>query len=379
VKPVLVELTQRNVFPGLELEGAGREEYIRRTLFPGKAIRALQRRETARTLTKALDELQPAVLLLSGWSLPGAAEGLSWCAHRGVPAVLMSESTKEDEPRKPWKEFVKRRVVRLFRAALVGGRKHRDYVTELGMPANRVFTGYDAVDNGHFAAGADAVREEAAAWRLRLGLPEHYFLVCARFEPKKNLSRLLEGFAAYRRLAGPQAWRLVLLGDGELRPVLERARSQMGIQEEVAMPGFLAYQELPAFYGLAGAFVHASTTEQWGLVVNEAMAAGLPVLVSNRCGCAPDLVEEGGNGFTFDPYDVDGLARLMFRMSALPGEQRQAMGRRSREIIQHWGPERFAEGMRNAVEAALVAPRPRVGLLDKALLWALIHRPGAVR
>ena len=81
------------------------------------------------------------------------------------------------------------------------------------------------------------------------------------------------------------------------------------------MPGFKQYDELPIYYGLAGAFIHASTTEQWGLVVNEAMAAGLPVIVSERCGCAPDLVENGRNGFTFDPYDVDALTHLMLKMA----------------------------------------------------------------
>lgn len=120
-------------------------------------------------------------------------------------------------------------------------------------------------------------------------------------------------------------------------------------------------------------FVHASTSEQWGLVVNEAMAAGLPVLVSNRCGCAADLVREGVNGFTFDPYDVEEMTRLMFRV-AHGDVDRAALGQASREIIAEWGPERFAVGLEQAVEAALSAPAPKPSLLDRALLWALIHR-----
>ena len=73
----------------------------------------------------------------------------------------------------------------------------------------------------------------------------------------------------------------------------ERERSALGLDNDVIFPGFIQYDELPAYYGLAKAFIHASTVEQWGLVVNEALAAGLPVLVSERCGCAPDLVREG--------------------------------------------------------------------------------------
>src|SRR5208337_5127598 len=84
------------------------------------------------------------------------------------------------------------------------------------------------------------------------------------------------------------------------------------------LPGFKQYEELPAYYGLAGAFVHASTAEQWGLVANEAMASGLPVLVSNRCGCATELVEEGRNGFAFDPENVEQLAGFMRRLGCGP-------------------------------------------------------------
>ena len=117
--------------------------------------------------------------------------------------------------------------------------------------------------------------------------------------------------------------------------------------------------------------------EQWGLVVNEAMAAGLPALVSNRCGCAPDLVEEGRNGFTFDPYDAEELARLMLRVSSMSEDGRAAMGQASREIISRWTPETFATNLMKAVQIALNAPQPKATVVGRALLWVLIHRPRA--
>jgi glycosyltransferase involved in cell wall biosynthesis len=141
----------------------------------------------------------------------------------------------------------------------------------------------------------------------------------------------------------------------------------------VVRPGFKQYDDLPAYYGLAGAYIQASTTEQWGLVVNEAMAAGLPVIISNRCGCAPDLVEEGRNGYTFDPYDLDALAGLLRKIAADDCD-RAAMGQASREIIARWTPQTFAENLGKAAEAALNAPRPQANLLDKALLGALMRR-----
>jgi glycosyltransferase involved in cell wall biosynthesis len=140
------------------------------------------------------------------------------------------------------------------------------------------------------------------------------------------------------------------------------------------MPGFKQYPDLPAYYGLAKAFIHASTTEQWGLVVNEAMASGLPVLVSNRCGCAMNLVKDGVNGFTFDPFNVEEMAEVMLRLTETPKHRLTEMGDASREIISNWGPERFAKGLHDAVETALKNPRPRARLLDHLLLKALIYK-----
>ncbi|MDZ4289009.1 MAG: glycosyltransferase, partial [Prosthecobacter sp.] len=164
------------------------------------------------------------------------------------------------------------------------------------------------------------------------------------------------------------------LGDGPLRDELNRAITELGLQASVTMPGFKQYDELPLCYATADAFIHASTTEQWGLVVNEAMAAGLPVLVSNRCGCAPDLVVEGRNGFSFDPFDIEAIARGMAAMAALPEDRRQAMGGESRKIIANWGPERFGQGLHDAGALALRAGPQEASIANKLLLKALLCR-----
>jgi glycosyltransferase involved in cell wall biosynthesis len=374
----ILELTSANTFSELEVPtcNAG---FRRHTLMGRVPPEKISPRAVVAPLLQALSKMQPDVVCLNGWSLPGSLEALWWCLKTETPCVLMSESTEDDAPRRPWREFVKGRVVRLASAALVGGQPHRRYLEKFGFPNVRVFPGYDVVDNEYFAAGADQARCEAAKWRRQLDVPDRFFLASARFERKKNLGRLLQAFATYRRWAAEAPWDLVILGDGELREELQAQRSALGLGRVVLMPGFRGYSELPRYYGLASAFVHASNTEQWGLVVNEAMAAGLPVLVSNRCGCAPDLVEEGRNGFTFDPYDVEGLARLMLCMSTMSDAERAAMGQASREIISRWTPETFATNLMKAVEVALAAPRPKATLLDKFLLWALVHRPRALR
>jgi len=165
---------------------------------------------------------------------------------------------------------------------------------------------------------------------------------------------------------------LVLLGDGPLRSSINNQLSTLNLQNHVPLPGFKQYPELPVYYGLASAFIHASTTEQWGLVVNEAMASGLPVLVSNRCGYAIDLVQDGRNGFTFDPYDVEALAQLMLRLTETPKHRLAEMGDASREVIANWGPVRFPDGLARAIQAALDAPSIQPGWIDQLLLRALL-------
>jgi glycosyltransferase involved in cell wall biosynthesis len=159
----------------------------------------------------------------------------------------------------------------------------------------------------------------------------------------------------------------VLLGDGPLLPEVNQTIKRLNLSGTVHLHGFKQYSELPSYYGLAGAFVHASTSEQWGLVVNEAMAAGLPVIVSDRCGCAPDLVADGVNGYTFPPHDPDALAERLCLLTTAEST-RATMGKASRDRIADWGPEAFAYGLEHAAHSALEAPSPSPNLLTKMLL-----------
>jgi len=353
-------------------EVKGAKGFRRITLFALESVHVTAR-EVIRRIHATLDEVKPDAVAIPGWSAREALAALAWCLIHKRPAIIMSDSTVHDEPRTWWKEAVKRRIVGMCAGGLVGGHPHVEYITSLGMPLDHIFTGYDVVDNVHFVGGAEAASRNAGEVRKRLGLPSSYFLVSARFVAKKNLIRLTEAYASYRRQAGDRIWDLVILGDGELRRDLERQRATLGIADSFHLPGFKQYDELPYWYGAASAFVLASTSEQWGLVVNEAMAARLPVLVSDRCGCAADLVEEGINGFTFDPTDVEQLAMLMLRIAGNDCA-RHAMGDASHAIISRWTPATFAESLNQAVNSAMEIRRPATSLADRALLHVLTAR-----
>ena len=262
---------------------------------------------------------------------------------------------------------IKKLLVQNFDAAFVAGSLHKEYFTSLGLDSEKIVTGYDAVDNEYFMQAAIRVRSTEAALRAKHGLPVRYFLNVGRMEWKKNLEVLIDAYQLAREEIGENCPRLVFIGSGKLEQSLhERCRirgfsiwqaesiSGNVSQEEanVLFYGFRQVDELPEFYTLATAFVLPSREEEWGLVVNEAMACGLPVLVSKVAGCAEDLVRHGENGFVFDPFDAAELAGYLTKIAHEP-VLGKSMGLASQAIIADWGCERFAKGAQQAAQIAL--------------------------
>jgi 1,2-diacylglycerol 3-alpha-glucosyltransferase len=321
---------------------------------------------------KAFADNPPECVALPGWSSKVSLAVLRWCYDRRIPAILMSETNSWDFERKVFKEALKSRIIRHFSSALVTSDSQASYLESLGLSPKAIFRGYNAVDNDFFCGRAEEAASQAMPEIGGFILPEDargkYFLASSRFVEKKNLIRLIRGYAEFRRERSEASaeWPLVLIGDGELRPQLERELSQLRLTKHVHMPGFVQIGELPRFYGTAGGFVHASTTEQWGLVVNEAMASGLPVAVSRRCGCAEVLVTDGHTGILFDPESVAEIARSLHRLTDRGAAK--AMSSAARERISLWGPDRFGEGMRDAVEFALRHGSPPTSWTDGAAL-----------
>ncbi|MEI6231543.1 MAG: glycosyltransferase [Planctomycetota bacterium] len=322
--------------------------FKRVTLFNDEAYSSA---DLVKRLCEELDGLRPDAVAIPSWGRPASWTTFRWALQSRTATVLMTESQFRDAPRVAWKEYIKRQMVAYCGAGLVGGQRQIDYMVRLGMEKSRVFTGYDVVENDYFSAGADQARVHAKRLREELKLPEKYFLTSSRFVPKKNIVGLLTSYSMYRKNGAPGDWKLVVLGDGPTRPEVERCISDQNLEGHVLLPGFKQYADLPVYYGLGGAFVLASSTEQWGLVVNEAMAAGLPVLISEACGCAPDLVKDGVNGFVFDYRNPNALAEYMRKLAS--GEcDLSAMANASRTIVADYTPESYAEGFMRAARTA---------------------------
>lgn len=344
--------------PGLAVE----------TLMPGSSWSEAGQMRLARAAWRALDRLDPEVVLVPGYyTLPALAAAM-WARLHGRTGVLMTESTAADHRRSAWKERLKGWLIRgLFRWAVAGGVAHVRYLRALGFPADRIARFYDVVDNEQYRERATELRRSSTPAEAGL-LVTPYFLYVGRLAPEKNVEALLRSWLQYREDGG--AWPLVLVGDGPLAAALRTMAEASAYASEVHFAGLRGSRELPPFYAFAGCFVLPSTREPWGLVVNEAMASGLPVIVSDRCGCAEDLVLHGRNGLIFDPAAESELGDCLHLISGFSAEKMEAMRSESIERISGYSPANFGLEIARIVrsEGARTASSGRNGRGQRATI-----------
>lgn len=303
-----------------------------------------------------MKSLKPDVVFLPGWSFDLSKKVLKYAHKNNISSVVMSESKYDDEPRSWWKELLKSLLyLRKFDGALVGGDKHAAYAAKLGIPSNAIFKGYDVVDNAHFFDASAHTRSNLD--HVRMNHPKipsrPYFMAAFRLLPRKNAINLIEAYKIYSSEMRGDAWDLVICGNGEQHHELVNLIDICGLEKHVHLVGFLAYQEVGQWYGLAEAFIHPALKEQWGLVINEACAAGLPILCSKTVGAAPDLVHENANGFLFDPKNPSEIASCMIRLHRLDDEERWEMGRQSQLLAKKLDPSIFGESVVKTAIAAI--------------------------
>jgi glycosyltransferase involved in cell wall biosynthesis len=342
-----IQLASREEMREWQVEGPAPEIL---TIAEG-ALEQVPSKLLARGVSERLDRLRPGAVIIAGYAHPAMRAAARWCRQNGAVAILLSDSNQVDHPRNRVKEWVKRVwVSQYFDAAFVAGTLSAAYAQSLGFAPSQVWRGYDVVDNDFFVANASAARARRSSLLQELNLPERVFLFVGRLSAEKNVHRLLDAIEEYRRHAGADAWGLLLVGSGpEGESIERRARTLRGA---VALVGFKQLGDLAQLYAAADALILPSTSEPWGLVVNEAMASGLPVLVSDRAGSASDLVFPGVNGYVFNPLTTEAMVEVMLRMSS-PDVDREAMGLASQRIIANYTPETWATAVIDAIEVTL--------------------------
>ncbi len=265
---------------------------------------------------------------------------LSWLLRfTGTRLVMMSDSKFDDSPRDSRFELAKAVLLAPYRAALVAGRRQADYLRFLLFRRRRVLIGYDTVS-------VERIRSEIAAAQDGPvpSFEQRDFLYLGRFVAKKQLLRLIRAYAAYVALAGGAARRLVLAGDGPDEPAMRALVAELGLADRVEFTGFLQGAQVSQAMGRALALLLVSTGEQWGLVINEALAAGLPVIVNQQVGATDTLVRNLVNGYVVNIEEEATLVQAMLRMGASRAEW-EAMVAASHTMAERGDVARFADAV----------------------------------
>jgi glycosyltransferase involved in cell wall biosynthesis len=264
----------------------------------------------------------------------------------------LSEHTEKGLPR--WRILQRKALLRAADAVLVNGTSGRNYLQRLGVPRERIFPEpYCAEISSHLALPLE--REPNVARRL---------LCVGQLTTRKGLQPFLYGLSEWLQKHPREKCEFWIAGDGPLRGELEKFPAPP--QLRLRFLGSVPYEKLPKFYAQGGIFVFPTLADEWGVVVNEALAAGLPILGSVYSQAVEELVQDGLNGWTFRPDYPEEMYGALDRAMTAPEEQLDEMRRAGRERIRSLSPQYGAECFLDAI--AYVHPSVEEGpSLDKQL------------
>jgi glycosyltransferase involved in cell wall biosynthesis len=307
---------------------------FRSEVLPGRDVLAGGRWVVANVgVVGRLRRARPDVLMVGGWNQPAFWQALLYARARRVPFVVWVESTARDERsgRGP-AELAKRAVVRAAAAFVVPGRAAAEYVESLGVPPERITVAPNAVDLRVFGEQVAAERERRDELRRQLGLEGCTFLCVSRLSPEKGVDILVRAFDGV-------PGELVLVGDG---PDRDRVAKLAG--EHVRLLGRIERDELVRWYAAADAYVMPSRSETWGMAMQEAAAAGLPLIASEAAGAGYDLIEEGVNGIRVPVEDIEALRAALVHV-AEDAELRGRARPRTLELAAGHTPQAWAKAV----------------------------------
>jgi glycosyltransferase involved in cell wall biosynthesis len=304
---------------------------------------------------RVLRAWRPDIAILAGWQSRLLTQALWACRRLGIPILVRGESNGL-APRPSWKRWLHSMWLRQYEGFLVIGTANRCFYQDAGVDPARLIESPYFVDNERFRGAAEEFRKNWATWRRQWTIPAQAtcFLYAGKLVAKKRIMDLL-GAMDKAKNQSPDL-HLLIVGTGELET---QAREFAGARQlPVSFAGFLNQTEIAKAYAAADCLVLPSDYgETWGLVVNEAMACGLPAIVSDRVGCGPDLVEEGVTGFIFPFGDTDALAARLVALASQPEHLRQMGQYAQARVFRDYSVEKAVAGTLAAVEATLAAAR----------------------
>jgi glycosyltransferase involved in cell wall biosynthesis len=311
------------------------------TLLFNDAIDSVKQLTIFKETWRLLDRKQPDILILVGdYSNLFGWAGMLWGRKNRKKMGFWFDSTYADHKRYWYLEGVKKIFLLPFEFGITPGVKSKHYLETLGMDGSDIFTTGYAVDNNFYLDKYRIHKENKDHLIEELNVSNRNFLFVGRFSREKNIISLLK---AYKKIKENKSeWGLILVGDGPEKNAISEFIRQHKLEDHIHLPGFIQQSEITKYYTVSDVMILPSVSEPWGLVINEAMICELPLIVSDRCGCHPELVKDAVNGFVYPAPDNEKLEKCMRYM--IDNEEKLIeMGIESSNIIKNHAPETVAD------------------------------------
>ena len=301
--------------------------------------------------------IKPDVIVSIGWADRTYQRLLLYGNINKIPVIIVSDSITKTEHNKKRifiKEFIKKIILRGYSSAFVAGTESKQYLQNLGFDEKKIFLPWDVVDNIFY-------QNHIAENNI---LKNNYFLCVSRLLERKNLLNLIKSYADYQNNGGK--WGLKIIGSGDQHNKLIKMSNILNNKDNFEIINWLQIDKLVNYYKKASAFILPSYFDNWGLVVNEAIASGLPCIVSKNCGCVVDLIKHKSSGLIFNPYDIKELSLCMKIIENQDIKEREAMIKLARTNLDKFDLNSFSENLKIAISEAI--NNPRHGYFTKILI-----------
>ncbi len=293
-------------------------------------------------------------VIVCGWDTPAAFQVARWAHRKKIPLVLWSGSTAgESNWRRQVFSGLVRRHVRLADAWIAYGTRAKEYLVSLGAVPERIFKAFNTVDSCHFARQAEQCRHNLDKLKKKYVVrTSHVLFYCGQLIDRKGLADFLPAFG--RAVADGLDAELFVAGTGKRRAVLE-AQARNCAPERVRFLGFVPREELPGLYALSDLFVLPSREEVWGLVINEALSCGVPVLTTSAVGASEDIIRHGENGYVVPPGDTEAMYTMLTYHFTLSRSRQHVMRNQARQSMQFFTIDAAANRFVDAVNCAIAS------------------------
>ncbi len=282
-------------------------------------------------------------LLIFGWNFKSHLKVMRYFKGK-LPILFRGDSTLLNHTNQPFYKILARKwflswVYKHIDCALYVGKENKKYYTFSGLKEKQLVFAPHAIDNHRFSNNLENKKQAAEQWKIELGidLDKIVVLYAGKFEAVKNVELLVKAF----KLVNSEKLQLLLVGNGILEQSLKALADG---KTNICFLPFQNQSKIPLVYMMSDIYVLPSKSETWGLAVNEAMACGRAVLVSNKCGCATDLVNNGVNGYVFESNDLQSLTDKLHLLLANK-HQLVEMGKASYQMIQDWSFDAIVDGV----------------------------------